>query len=218
MPRMIEAGQSRWMLLGLLVTMAFGGCGQNVEGQKPPAPPTAAELSRSIADTREPAYWLGPRFRGISVSHVSAGRGWVGLTYGLWTCDSGCTDSGGVWTGRREIQVLSRFHYADTGIDTTDCWTRVGRVAVLAGCDPHGYPQELLIYAGKREIRVTSLYTRDGQADIPVRAVVRRLRPLNARAQWPLPRPDPLSCHDFGQVHRLYRRDMPQALQPRSAC
>jgi hypothetical protein len=216
---MIEAGRSRRMLLALLVAMAFEGCGQDVEGQKPPAPPTTAELSRFIAETREPAYWLGPRLRGISVSHVGVGRGWAGLTYGPWTCDTGCTDNGGVWTGRREIEVLSRFDYADTGIDTKDCWTRVGRtVAVLAGCDPHGYPQELLIYVGKLEIRVTSLYTRDGQADIPVGAVVRLLRPLNARAPWPLPRPEPLSCHDFGQIHRLYRRDTPQALQPRSAC
>ena len=89
---------------------------------------------------------------------------------------------------------------------------------MLTGCDPRGYPQELLIYAGSREILVTSLYTRDGEDEVPVRAVVRRLRPLNARAPWPLPRPEPLSCRDFEQVDRLYRRHMPQALQPRSAC
>jgi hypothetical protein len=212
------------LLLALLVAVAFGGCGQRslgegFEGDKPPAPPTTAELSRLVAETRQPAYWLGARFRGITVSHASSIRGEVSLTYGPWTCDSGCIDAGGVTTGRRHIDALSRFDFADASIDPKDCWTRVGNaVAALPGCDPEGYPQELLIYAGTREILITSLYTSDGQAEIPARAVLRGLRPLNAHAPWPLQRPKALSCRDFGQVDRRYRRHMPQPLQPRSEC
>ena len=213
---MIEAGRSRRLLLALLVASAFGGCGRDFEDEKPPAPPTTAELSRFVAETREPAYWLGPRFRGLAVSHVSAVRGHVGLTYGPWSCDSGCTEDGGVWTGPRDIGALSE---ADgyTGVVSRKCWSRVGKaVAVLLGCDPGGYPQELVIYTGTREILVTSLLTRTDE--IPARAVVRRLRPLNAEAPWPLLRPTPLSCRGFERVDPRYRRHMPQALQPRTAC
>jgi hypothetical protein len=205
-------------VLALLVAVALGGCGEEFEGDAPPAPPTTAELSSFIAETRRPGYWLGPRFRGVTVSHVSASRDRVSLTYGAWTCDSGCTDSGGVSTGPRDIDALSRFDFVAAG-RPKDCWRRVGRaVAVLMGCDPGGYPHELVIYSGTREILVTSLYTRDGQGEIPVGTVVRRLRPLNARAPWPLQRPEPLSCGDFRRVDRRYRRHMPQSLRPRSEC
>jgi hypothetical protein len=99
------------------------------------------------------------------------------------------------------------------------CWTRVGKaVAVLIGCDPGGYPQELLVYSGTHEIRVTSLYTRDGEGEVSVRTVVRGLRPLNALAAWPLPRPTPLSCQEFRRVDRRYRRHMPQPLRPLAEC
>ena len=169
-------------------------------------------------DSRAP-YWLGPRFDGLAVTHVSRQGGQVGLTYGRWTCDSGCTDSGGVWTGRREIGLLSRFDYANTGIDPADCWTRVGKaVAVLLGCDPNGYPQELAVYSGTREIYLTSLYTDDGRDETAARTVVQRLRPLNAHAPWPLARPKPLSCSDFRRVDRRYRRAMPPPLRPRTRC
>jgi hypothetical protein len=99
------------------------------------------------------------------------------------------------------------------------CWTRVGKaVAVLIGCDPGGYPQELLVYSGTHEILVTSLCTPDGEGEISVRAVVRRLRPLNALAGWPLSRPTRLSCHEFSRVDRRYRRHMPQPLRPLALC
>jgi len=219
---MIEAGRSLRSVLALLVAVAIGGCGpggeaQGLEEDEPPAPPTTAELSRFVAETRQPAYWLGPRFRGITVSHATADRSHVDLSYGPWTCDSGCVDEGGVVTGPRDIGALSQYDFVDAS--PKDCWTRIGRaVAVLVGCDPHGYPQELLVYSGNREIYVTSLATRDGQDEIPVRTVVRGLRPLNARASWPLQRPEPLSCRDFGRVDRRYRLHMPQSLQPRSEC
>lgn len=217
--RAMEAGRSRRSLLGFLVAVALGGCGQGSEGEQPPAPPTTAELSRLVAETRPSAYWLGPRFRGITVSHTSADGGAVGVTYGPWTCDSGCIDAGGVWTAHRDVNDLASFDFDDAGLDPKDCWTRVARaVAVLLGCDPDGYPQELLIYSATREILVTSLYTRDGQGEIPVRAVLRGLRPLNARAPWPLQRPKPLSCREFRQVDRRYRSHMPVALRPRSEC
>jgi hypothetical protein len=93
---------------------------------------------------------------------------------------------------------------------------RVGRaIAVLLGCDPRGYPPELLIYTGTHEIDITSLYTPDGETEIPMRAVVPRLRPLNDRAPWPLQRPERSSGRDFAEVDRRYRRHMPQALRPR---
>ena len=83
-------------MLVLLVT-AVGGCGYNAfDDDEPPPPPTSAELSRFVAETRQPAYWLGPRFRGLGVSDVSA--------YGPWTCDTGCTPEGSVLTGRRSIR------------------------------------------------------------------------------------------------------------------
>jgi hypothetical protein len=205
------------LLLGLVV-VASGGCGNGFEEDEPPAPPTQAELSQLVADTRQPAYWLGPRFRGITVSHARAGHGRVRLTYGPWTCDSGCVDEGGVSTGPRQIDVLTDSD-GYTGIDATRCWTRVGRAAaVLLGCDPGGYPQEMVIYSGAREIYLTSLYTRDGQGEIPARAVARGLRPLNVRAPWPLERPEPLSCRELGQIDRRYRRHMPPSLRPRSEC
>lgn len=100
-----------------------------------------------------------------------------------------------------------------------ECWTCVKKaVAVLIWCAPNGYPQELLIYTGTREIFVTSLYTADGKSEIPVRAVVRALRPLNAFAAWPLPRPKPLSCREFSRIDRGYRRHMPQPLRPTAEC
>jgi hypothetical protein len=131
---MIGIRRSQPAVLGFFVVVAFSSCGLESDGQELPVPPTAAELSRLVAETREPAYWWGPQIEGIEVSHASASEDEVALTYGRWTCDSGCSDSGGVTTGRRGIGRLSRFEYANTRIDTEDCWTRVGKaVAVLPG-------------------------------------------------------------------------------------
>jgi hypothetical protein len=107
----------------------------------------------------------------------------------------------------------------DPVIDPKKCWRRVKKaVAVLIGCGPGAYPQEMLVYSSTHEILVTSLYTPDGEDEIPVRTVVRGLRPLNARAAWPLPRPAPLSCHEFSRVDRRYRQYMPQPLRPIAEC
>lgn len=225
MGRAVVRSGSAWMIqprparrLVLVLLIAVGGCGEHVEGQERPAPPTRAELSRFVAETRQPAYWLGAGFRGITVSHASAGGGRVSVTYGPWTCDSGCTDAGGIWTRRRSIDDLWR----DSGnrvLAPKKCWTRVKKaVAVLIGCDPDGYPQELLVFSGTYEILVTSLYTPDGAGEIPARTVVRALRPLNALAPWPLSRPAPLTCHEFSRVDRGYRRHMPPPLRPRGEC
>jgi len=215
--RTVQA-RRRWRLLVLLVAVGVGGCGHDLEGQEPPPPPTTAELSRFVAETRQPAYWLGPRFRGIDVSHVSGGRRGVGVTYGPWTCDSGCGDEGGVWTQRRSIDDLSPVDYG-WPIDPKKCWTRVRKaVAVLLDCDPGGYPQELVVYSGALEIYLTSLYTPDGQGELAARTVVRGLRPLNEQSAWPLPPPTPLSCHEFTRVDRRYRRHMPQPLRPVAEC
>jgi hypothetical protein len=209
----------RWWLAGL-AALACGGCAGTAEPeQRSPAPPTTAQLSRFAAETREPAYWLGPRFDGISVTHAGVERGRVGLTYGPWSCDSGCVDNGGVWTGPRETDAIARFDYSNTDVDPADCWTRVRRaVAVLLGCDPNGYPQELVIYSGTREIVVTSLYTDGGRDETSVRTVVRRLKPLNAHAPWPLLRPEPLTCKELRRVDSRYRRAMPRPLRPRARC
>lgn len=216
---MRDARPRRRLLLGLLVVVGVAGCGGGFDEQEaPPAPPTRAELSRFVAETRQPAYWLGPRFRGIAVSHASADRSGVSLTYGPWTCDTGCTDEGGVSTRRRSMDEL----WPDQGdpvIAPRKCWTRVKQaVAVLIGCDPGGYPQELLVYAGAHEILVTSLITSDGQDELSARTVVRGLRPVNGLAAWPLQRPSPLSCHEYTRVDRRYRRHMPRALQPPAEC
>jgi hypothetical protein len=215
---MIQARPPRRLLLVVLVAVGIGGCGDVFEEQEPPAPPSKAELSRFIAETRQPAYWLGPRFRGVSVSHASANRWGVRVTYGPWTCDSGCIGEGGVWTGRRSIDDLSPDPGAPV-IAPKKCWTRVGKaVAVLLYCDPRSYPQELLVYSGTHEISVTSVSTPDGESEFSPRTVVRGLRPLNAVAAWPLPRPTPLSCHEFSRVDRRYQRHMPQPLRPLAAC
>jgi hypothetical protein len=206
-------------LLAALAAVVGAGCAGSVDGNEPPEPPTSAELSRFVAETPRPAYWLGPRYRGITVSHIGVNRrGAVGLTYGEWTCDSGCGDSGGISTRRRDVDVLSHFAYGE-GIDSKDCWTRVGRaVAALVGCLPEGYPQELLIYTGSLQVTATSLYTADKQDEIPVRTVLRALRPLNAHAPWPLPPPTRLSCAELPRVDRRLRRHMPRVLRPSTPC
>ena len=205
------------LLLVLLVTVV-GGCGETFgDDDEPPPPPTSAELSRLVADTRQPAYWLGPRFRGAAVSYVNVRGSRVHLTYGPWTCDTGCVPESGVSTGRRS--VADDLSSADFGypIDPKKCWTRVGKaVAALLGCDPGGYPQELLVFSGTNRILIDSLALPDDE--IPARTVVRGLRPLNDFAAWPLPRPAPLSCDEFSHVDRRYRRHMPQPLRPSGDC
>lgn len=211
------SGKARQWSTVLLAAVALSGCMNLPDTGDPPEPPTAADLSRIVARTQQPAYWLGPRFRGLDISAATVTRSRVSLTYGPWSCDSGCVDSGGVFTSRRDVR-LSREDFSDR-IDTRDCWTRIGKaVAVLIGCLPDGYPQEMLIFSGSREILVTSLYTRDGQGEISVETVLRRLRPLNANAPWPLPRPKRLSCRQLTRVDKRYRRHMPPALRPASDC
>ena len=201
-------------LSGLLLVLLVGCGGKTFEGEEAPPPPTNAELSRFVAETRRPAYWLGPRFRGLGVSDVSADRSGVHLTYGPWTCDTGCTPDGSVLTGRRSIADDLTVGDYDWPIDPKKCWSRVGKaVAVMLGCDPAGGDQEMLVFSGANEIYVSSLYTPD--REIPALAVLPHLRPLNDAAAWPLPRPVPLSCHEFDDVDRRYRRHMPQPLRPR---
>jgi hypothetical protein len=214
---MIQARPAQRLLLALLVGVGVAGCGQDFEGQEPPPPPTKAELSRFVAETREPAYWLGPRFRGLAVSYARVERWGVNITYGPWTCDTGCTEEGVVSTVRRSVADDLTVDDLGWPIDPAKCWTRVGKaVAVLIGCDPGGYPQELLVFSAGNEILVTSLAKPD--IEIPARSVVRGLRPLNDLAAWPLPRPTPLSCHEFGHIDRRYRRHMPQPLRPTVKC
>lgn len=209
-------------LLASLAAIPVGSCGgpEPDPEQSRPVPPTTAELSRFAAETRLPAYWLGPRFRGITVSDATVEGREVRLTYGPWECDFGCTDAGGISTRRREVRWLSRYEYEeDPGLDLEDCWTRIGKaVAVLLSCLPDESEQQMLIYSGTREISVTSLYTSDGQGEIPVQSVVRGLRPLNARARWPLGRPEPWTCRELKRIDPRYRRHMPRVLRPRAAC
>ena len=202
-------------LSGLLLVLLVG-CGKTVADDEPPPPPTRAELSQFVAETREPAYWLGPRFRGLGVSYARVERWGVNITYGPWTCDSGCGGEGVSTTHRSIADDLTVGDY-DWPIDPEKCWTRVGKaVAVMLGCDPAGGDQEMLVFSGANEIYVTSLYKPD--REIPALAVVRGLRPLNDAAAWPLPRPTPLSCDEFGNVDRRYRRHMPQPLRPAGDC
>lgn len=198
----------------LAVTAVLGGCAGS-SADSPPKPPTSAELHRFVSDTRQPAYWLGPDFEGATVSAIAAGNEGASLTYGAWACDpgSGCSDPGGVFTGRRpgslaDLEVLG-------GASRRDCWSRIGKaVAALDGCFPGGYPQQLFIYSGDLEITVTSIYTRNGQGEASARAAARRLRPLNAHAPWPLPAPKPLSCAAFRRVEPRVRQHMPRPLRP----
>ena len=216
----VHAHPLRRVLPVVLLAVGIGGCGDIFDGenQEPPAAPTRAELSRFVAQTRQPAYWVGPRYRGIAVSHASAGHRTVSLTYGPWSCDSGCTEEGGVTTQRRSIDDLSP-DPGDPVLFPQRCWTRVEKaVAVLLGCHPGGYPQELVVYSGAHEIFVTSLMTSDEQNELSARTVVRGLRPLNGAAAWPLPRPLPLSCHELDQVDPRYRRHMPRPLWPPGGC
>lgn len=120
--------------------LALGGCGGVLAEDVPPKPPTSQQLSRIAAATRQPAYWLGPSFRQIAISSATVRRGYVDFSYGPWTCDSGCSPSGGVGTGRRDTALLVRI---DVGghVDPRACWSRAGRaVVLLLECLPNGYP------------------------------------------------------------------------------
>lgn len=208
----------RAFALLVVSALALGGCGGAFAEEVPPKPPTNERLSRIAATTRQPAYWLGPRFRQITVSSATARGRYVYFSYGPWTCDSGCSPSGGVGTGRRDTAGLVDI---DVGghIDPRKCWSRARRaVVLLVDCSPDGYPQELLIFTGSRAISVTSLYTPDGRGEVPAREVLRALRPLNRNAPWPLPAPKRLSCKDFRRLDGRYRRHAPNVLRPRSDC
>ena len=205
-------------VLFVVSALALAGCGGAFAEEVPPKPPSGEQLSRIAATTRQPAYWLGPSFRQITVSAATARRRYVSFAYGAWTCDSGCSPSGGVGTGRRDTALLVRI---DVGghIDPRECWSRAGRaVVLLVDCLPDGYPQELLVFTGSRAISVTSLYTPDGRGEVPAREVLRALRPLNRNAPWPLPAPMRLSCKEFRRLDGRYRRRAPTVLRPRSDC
>lgn len=207
---------ARWFATALVcgAFVVLGGCAEDHD-EKPPTPPTPQALARFTADTRQPGYWLGPDFEGVTVSHVRAAGGLVSLTYGEWSCSpgSGCSDPGGISTRLREPALAD----IDIAMDapSADCWSRVGKaIAVLDGCVKDGYPQRLVVYSGRRQIEVTSVYTRDGQSEVSARTALRRLRPLNARAPWPLPPPERLSCGQFRRVDERLRRHMPRPLRP----
>jgi hypothetical protein len=207
----------RRFVLFVVSALALGGCGGAFAEEVPPKPPDRDQLSRIAATTRQPAYWLGPSFRQITVSSATARRH-VYFSYGPWTCNSGCSPSGGVLTGRRDTAGLVRI---DVGghIDPRKCWSRARRaVVLLVDCLPDGYPQELLVFTGSRAISVTSLYTPDGKGEIPAREVLRALRPLNRNAPWPLPAPRHLSCKEFRRLDGRYRRYAPAVLRPRNEC
>ena len=207
-----------YCLLAIVVLVTLGACGESLENDEPPKPPTKDQLSRIVATTRQPSYWLGPTFRGTKISAAYVRKGSTRFSYGPYTCDSGCIDSGGVGTiGRRRIEGLDGSN--EGPIDPRGCWTRAGRaVAVLQGCDPDGYPHELTIYSGTREVYLTSLYTDDGEGEVPARTVVRGLRPLNANAPWPLPAPARFTCKEFLRLGRPYRRHAPDVIRPRADC
>ena len=208
----------RAVALFVVFALGLGGCGGAFDEGVPPKPPDSEQLSRIVAATRQPAYWLGPSFRQITVSSATARRRYVDFTYGPWTCDSGCSPSGGVATGRRDMAVLVDI---DVGghIDPRMCWSRARRaVVLLVDCVPDGYPQELLVFSGSRAISVTSLYTPDSKGEIPAREVLRALRPLNRNAPWPLPAPMRLSCKEFRLLDGRYRRHAPTVLRPRTDC
>lgn len=210
--------RSRRYLPELLALVALGGCGEALDEEEPPTPPTKAELSQIVATTRQPAYWLGPSFRQLTISATTIRPRAASFSYGPWTCDSGCTDSGGVDTSGRDTRWLVRIEIGGH-IDPRKCWTRVGRaVAALLHCYPDGYPQELLVFTGSRQIYLTSLYTKDGQGEIAVREVMRALRPLNGHAPWPLPPPTRLSCREFRRIDGRYQRRMPGVIRPRTEC
>jgi hypothetical protein len=196
----------------------LAGCAESVQESEPPKRPSKEDLAQIAATTHQPAYWLGPHFRGIKISRAIATRRGAAFSYGAISCEpgSGCADTGGVGTSRRRIE---QFEPADGRVDPRNCWTRAGRaVAVLMGCAPDGYPQELVIYSATREIHLTSLYTTDGQGEIPARVVSRGLRPLNANAPWPLPAPAPFTCREFRRLGTLYQRHAPDAIRPKAAC
>ncbi len=201
-------------MLMLVASAMLGGCSGD-PADTPPTPPTAADVAQFVSGTRQPAYWLGADVRGATVSDIRVSDRGTALSYGEWSCDpgSGCSDPGGVSTGRRSAS-LADLEVID-GAASRDCWSRIGKaVAVLDGCIPDGYPQLLLIYSGTLEISVTSIYTRDGQGEISARAAARRLRPVNSKAPWPLPAPEPLSCAAFKRIDPGVRRHMPRPLRP----
>lgn len=217
------------LLLLLLLPAAVGallagGCGSTED--EPPVAPTAEQLAALPAQTRAPAYWLGPSYQDLPVSFAGSVRfprdryRRMQITYGQWSCSSGsgCSDPGGVTTGRRNMD-LSGYVEPRAEADPAECWRRVGdTVAVVLWCVPDGYPQEIEILSGDLSIDVTSLVAADGWDEISVDRVLRALRPVNAAAPWPLPPPDRLSCRELRRVPADYRRHMPGVLRPRQPC
>ena len=198
--------------------LALSGCGDGFAQDEPPKPPSEQRLSHIVAATQQPAYWLGESFREIAISAAATAAGRVAFSYGPWSCDSGCTDIGGVATGPRDTGALVRI---ETGghVDPRTCWSRAGRaVVLLVDCSPGSYPQELLVFTGSQQVSVTSLYTRDGRGEIAAREVLRALRPLNGNAAWPLSAPTRLTCKEFRRMDGRYRRHAPFALRPRTDC
>lgn len=142
----------RWPL-ALAAAGALSGCGGAFDvgdAPSPPERPSKADLDHVVKATRQPSYWLGTRFRGVTISSATVSRSLVSLTYDPWTCDSGCTDAGGVSARRRDL--------------------------------------------------------------------IRQLKPLNAKAPWPLPRPRRITCRQLRRVDKRYRLHMPAAFRPTHRC
>jgi hypothetical protein len=206
-------------IAALAACMAGTGCTGLDDGvDKPPPKPTRAQVDRLIAETSEPVYWFGPRYADYELSALDVQHDLVVFSYGKHHCDweGGCTAPAGIATERRSLRDADLSNVDLEGVRRPRCWSRFGRaVALLYGCDPGGFPQELLIFTGSRVISLSSI---DDLGDRPARVVARDLEPLNERAPWPLAAPKPLSCRELHAVPKRYRRGMPAALRPRGDC
>jgi hypothetical protein len=74
MPQACTTMMGRAVALLVVSALALGGCGGVLATEEPPKAPTSEQLSRVAATTRQPAYWLGPSFRRVTVSSAAARR------------------------------------------------------------------------------------------------------------------------------------------------
>jgi hypothetical protein len=194
------------LLAALLAAGALGGCAGGAdfgERAKPDPRPTAAKL-RALRAVPYPAYWLGPRYRGMKLSAAARLRDRVIVRYGRPSCSEGCeyplsvfsqVGHGDAWPGRAE----TRSTYGPA------CFRRVRR-AVVWGCGG-----EYELFTGRSDIGFQTPIRGLGPAKL-----ARGLLPMNAaaRSRPRLAAPRPLPCRRFRRLPGWFAAKMPAAMIP----
>jgi hypothetical protein len=205
--------EHRHWLIGLAAAALLAGCASapGFEAAPRPPKPSTADIARLVSETREPFYWLGPRYGKYRLSEIRRlGARKLRVSYGKFACDgsSGCWAHAGVIDGPGDVAGAGLEGGSVRGGSAPQCWRKLGRAVVfVSGCDPEG--EEATVFTGHHAIYLDSPRVAD---------VARNLRPLNARAPWPMPPPPRLSCDQYTHARAIYRKHMPASLRPRKTC